>query len=179
MSKIQQLLQLAREQIGVAESPAGSNNVKYNTAYYGHQVQGNNYSWCAVFVWWLMREIGCADLYYDGKKTAYVPTLLSWAKGKGLTVKDPQPGDWILFDWEPNDSPNHIGIVEEVSSSTVTIIEGNSGDKVRETVFNKTDPDIMAYIRPAWPADQAQPDPNYVTREDLRAMLQTLLAQLQ
>lgn len=179
MSKIQQLLQLAREQIGVAESPAGSNNVKYNTAYYGAPVNGGNYSWCAVFVWWCMREIGCSDLYYDGGKTAYVPALLSWAKSKGLTVKDPKPGDWILFDWEPNNSPNHIGIVEEVSSSTVTTIEGNSSDMVLRKFYNKSDRDIMAYIRPAWPADQAEPDPNYVTREELRSMLQSLLDQLQ
>lgn len=179
MSKVLQLLQLARQQIGVTESPAGSNNVKYNTAYYGREVSGGNYSWCAVFVWWLMREIGCADLYYGGTKTAYVPALLSWAKSTGLTVKDPQPGDWILFDWEPNNSPNHIGIVEEVGSSTVTTIEGNSSDKVQRKTYNKSDKAIMAYIRPAWPADQTEPDPNYVTREELRSMLQDLLDKLQ
>ena len=178
MSKVQQLLQLARQQIGVAENPAGSNNVKYNTAYYGREVSGGSYSWCAVFVWWCMREIGCSDLYYNGDKTAYVPALLSWAKSKGLTVKDPEPGDWILFDWEPNGSPNHIGIVEEVSSSTVTTIEGNSSDKVQRKTYNR-DKAVMAYIRPAWPADQAEPDPQYVTRGELRSMLQSLLDQLQ
>lgn len=179
MSKVLQLLQLARQQIGVAESPAGSNNVKYNTAYYGREVSGGNYSWCAVFVWWCMREIGCSDLYYDGAKTAYVPALLSWARSNRLTVKDPQPGDWILFDWEPNDSPNHIGIVEEVNSSTVTTIEGNSSDKVQRKTYNRDNKAIMAYVRPAWPTDQAEPDLNYITKEELRSMLQDLLDKLQ
>lgn len=175
MSLKSKFIQIAREQVGTREDPAGSNNVKYNTAYYGHPVRGGNYSWCAVFVWWCMVQAGAAQLYYNGGKTAYVPALLSWARSNGLTVSEPQPGDWVLFDWEPNNSPNHIGIVEEVSSSTVTTIEGNSSDCVKRNIYQRSNKAIMAYIRPAWPADQTEPDPKYVTREELRSWLQQLL----
>ena len=34
------ILALARKELGTAESPAGSNHVKYNTAYYGREVSG-------------------------------------------------------------------------------------------------------------------------------------------
>jgi len=46
----QEVLAWFRSQIGVKESPANSNKVKYNTAFYGREVSGSDYPWCAVFV---------------------------------------------------------------------------------------------------------------------------------
>ena len=47
MSKvIDDVLKLAKKQVGVMEKPANSNNVKYNTWFYGHHVYGSDYSWC-------------------------------------------------------------------------------------------------------------------------------------
>ncbi|MGN0390689.1 MAG: hypothetical protein ACI4L2_07725, partial [Wujia sp.] len=34
---------------GIAET--GNNNVIFNTRYYGHEVEGSQYSWCVVFVY--------------------------------------------------------------------------------------------------------------------------------
>ncbi len=47
-----QLIKIAESQIGVKESPSGSNNVKYNTWYYGHAVSGDAWPWCCAFVSW-------------------------------------------------------------------------------------------------------------------------------
>ena len=44
---------VARAEVGAPgswETPMGSNNVKYNTWYYGHEVAGYNYQWCDVFM---------------------------------------------------------------------------------------------------------------------------------
>ena len=68
---VTKLLKLARQELGEREYPPNSNNIKYNTAYYGKEVSGSNLAWCAVFVWWLFRECGMSELYYGGKKTAY------------------------------------------------------------------------------------------------------------
>lgn len=46
------LIEIAKAQIGVKESPANSNNVKYNTWFYGKAVSGSAYAWCVVFVLW-------------------------------------------------------------------------------------------------------------------------------
>ena len=73
MASANHMLELARKELGTKESPAGSNNVKYNQIYYGRPVSGDGYPWCAVFIWWLFRQAGAAELYYDGGKTAYVP----------------------------------------------------------------------------------------------------------
>ena len=68
MATANDILKIARKEIGVKEKPAGSNNVKYNTAYYGHKVSGSNYSWCCVFVWWVFKRAKASKLFYDGEK---------------------------------------------------------------------------------------------------------------
>lgn len=48
----EQYMQLFAEQIGIKEYPSGSNNVKFNTWYYGIDVSGESYQWCMVFISW-------------------------------------------------------------------------------------------------------------------------------
>lgn len=125
------LLILARAQIGVKENPAGSNNVKYNTEYYGKEVRDNastKYPWCCAFIWWLFKGCGASDLFYGGGKTASCTKLMDYAKKNGLWVtKDYKPGDLILFNWHNSkSSAEHIGICESVTKTSVTCIEGNT-----------------------------------------------------
>jgi len=171
VSKLQEFLALARAEIGVAEDPPGSNCVKYNTAYYGHSVSGDAYAWCVVFIWWLMRQIGLSDLYYGGKKTANCSAIWGWARQNGLIVQEPQPGDWVLFDWNANQSPDHIGVIESADSQYINTIEGNVDSCVKR-MHRARDKKIVAFIRPAWPAEPAT---EYVTRSELRTILQQAL----
>lgn len=124
---INKLLKLARNELGEREYPPNSNNIKYNTAYYGKEVSGSNLAWCAVFIWWLFRECGIPELYYSGKKTAYVPALITWARREGLVVNTPRPGDLICFDFNGNGTADHIGLCESWDGNYVTTIDGNTG----------------------------------------------------
>ena len=160
MSKLDEFLKFMAAQVGTIENPPGSNNVPANTAYYGHPVDDPNAHWCATSIWWGMKEIGCSDLYYGGKKTAYVPHLLEWAKANGQFVQDPQPGDWVLFDWNANKIPDHIGTVEGVGKTTITTLEGNVGDAFKRLIRQR-DSKIMGYIRPKWPIE-TDPDMPFV-----------------
>ena len=128
MLTVNQILTLAKEQVGVRESPAGSNKVKYNTAYYGKAVSGSAYPWCCVFIWWLFDQLKANDLFFGGKKTASCTTLMDYAKKNGLFVtKDYKPGDLIFFNWDGVKSyANHIGICVEATSGAVICIEGNT-----------------------------------------------------
>ena len=51
------VLDTARAELGVKESPAGSNRVKYNTWFYGREVRGSAYPWCMVYVCWLYAHV--------------------------------------------------------------------------------------------------------------------------
>ncbi len=124
---VNKILDLARSQIGTTEFPPNSNNVKYNTAYYGGKVNNPDLHWCAVFIWWLFRELGISKLYYGGGKTAYVPTLLGWARQEGLVVDEPRAGDLVCFDFRGNGKAGHIGLCEHYDGQYVTTIDGNTG----------------------------------------------------
>ena len=87
MAKASDIVKKAVKEIGVKEYPAGSNRVKYNTAYYGREVSGNAYPWCCAFIWWVFQECGASRIFFDGKKSAYCPTIEAWGKAEGLTVK--------------------------------------------------------------------------------------------
>lgn len=128
MLTVNQILDLANQQIGVKESPAGSNKVKYNTAYYGKVVSGSAYPWCCVFIWWLFDQLKANGLFFGGKKTASCTTLMDYAKKNGLFVsKDFKPGDLIFFNWNNSkSSAEHIGICISATSKAVTCIEGNT-----------------------------------------------------
>ena len=124
MSTENDILEIARSQIGARESPANSDNVKYNTAYYGREVSGK-YPWCAVFVWWVFREAGAPELYYGGGETAYCPTLMSFHKKQAVT--DYRPGDIVFFNFSGRSSAGHVGICESWDGTYITTIDGNTG----------------------------------------------------
>lgn len=121
----EKILQLARNELGVVEYPPSSNRVKYNTAYYGREVSGSQYAWCAVFVWWLFRQAGASVLYYGGGKTAYCPTLMSYHKAQAVT--DYNPGDVVFFNFDGGKNAQHVGVCESYDGTNITTIDGNTG----------------------------------------------------
>lgn len=122
---VERLLSTARKELGIKEQPADSNRVKYNTAYYGREVSGGSYAWCAVFLWWCFREAGASELYYGGGKTAYCPTLLSYHRAQA--VSDYRPGDVIFFNFDGKKNAQHVGLCEDWDGQYITTIDGNTG----------------------------------------------------
>lgn len=128
MATAKQIMNKAASYIGTKESPKNSNNVIFNTHYYGKPVSGKSYPWCCAFVWDIFRLCGASKLFYDGKKTAYCPTVKNWAIKNKLTVSKSQAkyGDIVLFDWGRDGIPDHIGFVESYSNGVFHTIEGNT-----------------------------------------------------
>ena len=160
MATAKALLDIARGELGAREVPMNSNNVKYNTAYYGQAVHdglwGTTFAWCVVFVWWCFQQAGAAELFYGGGKTASCTALRDWAKQNGQWVTGGyRPGDVVIYDWHDDGKPDHCGIIETVGGSTVVAIEGNTaigndsngGEVMRRT---RTLSDIMGAVRPAY-----------------------------
>ena len=82
----QMIIGTAYSQLGIKEKPRNSNNVKYNTWFYGHAVRGNDYAWCMTFVEWLfahaLTPIAKPKKKYSG--TFPTPTLKKGSKGKNV-----------------------------------------------------------------------------------------------
>lgn len=151
MTEADKLVSIAMSQIGVTEDPKGSNNVPYNTAYYGREVSGNGYPWCMAFVWWCFRQAGLSALFYGGKQTASCTTLMKWAANRGQFVaKNYKRGDVFLYDYDGVKSDSeHTGIFTgEMSGERYQAVEGNYNDAV--CVVYRKPSDIIGAFRPTW-----------------------------
>ena len=104
MAKASTILKKAKSYIGTKEKPANSNNVKFNTDYYGHSVKGSSYPWCCAFVWDIFRMCNASDLFFGGKKTAYCPDVEILEKEERV----------ILELWKKQTRMEHIRQLKEI-----------------------------------------------------------------
>ena len=128
MSQIERVIAEAERHLGVKESPPDSNDVCFNTAYYGRKVSGPDYPWCCVFVWYVFRAAGLSGLFYGGGKIAGCTTLMSHAIAKKqFFTSGFRRGDLALFNWNGGTGvAHHIGIITQVQGGRVITIEGNT-----------------------------------------------------
>lgn len=165
MATAQDLLKVAIAEIGVKESPANSNRVKYNTEYYGRVVSGSDYLWCVVFVWSMFKKAGMSNLFYGGGKTASCSTLNAYHKAKGQSVPIGRwkPGDLIFFNFKGKTSTQHIGICESYDGTYITTIDGNTGttseDNGGAVMRRKRDKKyVVSAIRPKYDGTDSKVD---------------------
>ena len=91
--------------------------------------------WCATFVSAVFMKAGKADLIYP---SCSCPMMVLGARNMGIWVEDdayiPERGDIIVYNWEDDGIGDcdygayHVGVVVDVNSGTMTMIEGNRDD---------------------------------------------------
>ena len=120
MATAKAILAVARKEIGVKESPAGSNQTKYG-AWYGLDGQ----PWCMMFIQWVFSQAGAAL----SVKTASCSALMSYAQAHGQWVTSGyHAGDIVILDIPGNKvKTDHCGIVVTPLTTGVRTIEGNTG----------------------------------------------------
>ena len=124
MSQINDILNLARSQVGYEQKPNGYN--KYNLEYYGHD---SSQPWCVVFIWWLFKHIDASNLFYGGGKCAKCGNLFDYYAARGQASKSwtPNPGDLVEFTFNGVEHA-HIGICVSFDGNNVTTIDGNTSE---------------------------------------------------
>lgn len=133
--------------------------------------------WCATFISALAIACGCTDI---------IPTecgcekMIELLKKMGVWVENdayiPKLADIIFYDWQDSGVgdntgySDHVGIVESVSGSTITVIEGNINNAVGTRTLQVNAKNIRGYgvpkyaesaptqpVQPIAPAKPAQP----------------------
>ena len=132
MALVDNVISKAREYIGVSENPPESNNVLFNTDYYGREVNGAfTYPWCVTFLWDIFRMSGAESVFCDGIKIASTEAVFAHYKNKGMLFDSGKRGDIVLILTDGAGSErqvNHAGLVVNVNSDgTYETIEGNTG----------------------------------------------------
>ena len=169
-----EVLSVAQGELGVTESPRGSNNVKYNTWFYRKEVSGN-YPWCMAFVQWVIAQAG-------GKapvRTASCGSLMRGAKKAGEWVTgEYQAGDVLIYDLPGGAETDHCGICESCDGSTVTAIEGNTsvsdasnGGEVRRMTRK------VSLVKGAWRPNYEEEEEEMLTYEQFKAYMDQYMAE--
>lgn len=147
----QTMIALAQQEIGVTESPPGSNDgariAQYRTATAGAAERPG--PWCSYFVSWLAQQAG-APVGEAGSGLGYVPALEQWARSTGRWLDGPATqGDLVVFDRSGRGGlPDHVGIVERIDpDGTVHTIEGNTSNSVARRTYPAGDAKVKGFVR--------------------------------
>ncbi|WP_280420293.1 CHAP domain-containing protein [Nocardia carnea] len=142
------ILGIARDELerGVAER-GGSSNSAYYTDTGARTPYDIGDAWCASFTSYVWEKAGYE---VDWTNKNYVPAIWNDAKAnlETATADQAEPGDLIIFDWQGDGNPDHIGIVESVSGNTIRTIEGNSSDQVRSNTYQMGNADLVGVVKP-------------------------------
>lgn len=102
-------------------------------------------AWCAVFVGGML-----AASSLPTTRSALARSYLEY--GVKLDPRHPVPGAIAVFPRGSSTLYGHVGIVEEVTATTVVLVNGNVSDMVRRSTFSRA-----AIIGLSWPADVPLP----------------------
>jgi hypothetical protein len=95
------------------------------------------FPWCGAFVYWCAAQAGLKipAAFPTGFTAAYVPGWEAWAKANKTWYSsrlrasefNPKAGDIVIFDWDGDSVPDHIGIVLSYDGKrTLKTAEGNT-----------------------------------------------------
>ncbi|MEU6729510.1 CHAP domain-containing protein [Nonomuraea wenchangensis] len=144
----QQVLDLARAQVGTSENAAGG-GTKFQQWYADSPRAGEtvlrdggnrnaylNAPWCSMFVSWVGEQSGArTQVGWD----AYTVSHAKWFAANDRWGTEAKPGAVVFFSWSGSKSLSaidHVGfVVKDNGDGTISTIEGNTGNgKVEERV---------------------------------------------
>ena len=162
----QKIVSIAQSYIGCKESD-GSHR-KIIDLYNSHKPLARGYAvkytdaWCSTFA---------SAVAIAARMTDIIPTecgcekhielfkkLGSWQENDAYV---PKPGDYIFYDWQDSGvgdctgSADHVGIVEKVSGTSITVIEGNYSDSVKRRTISVNGRYIRGYGVPKYGGKEA------------------------
>ena len=138
-STLQKIEGFARNELGVTEGPNNHVNRPYNI----------DDAWCSSFATWVWKKSGI-DVSWTNKNL--VSAVWSDAVNHKLAdnISGARAGDLVVFGGQ-----NHIGVIVARNGNTITTIEGNSGDAVRQHTYNLSSSNFTGVVHP--PADARVP----------------------
>ena len=157
----QKVVNQAKSWLGCKESD-GSHR-KIIDLYNSHKPLARSYAvkytdaWCATFVSATSIACGYTDIMPTecgcGKMIELYQKLGRWEENDAYK---PEPGDVVFYDWDDNGvgdnkgASDHVGSVEKVGGTTITVIEGNCSNSVKRREIQVNGRYIRGYGLPAF-----------------------------
>jgi hypothetical protein len=157
--KASTVIKLAKSQVGVHEASDG--DTKYadwyaSTPHAEATAQRDGGSvrdyrgaeWCNMFVSWLGAQTGVENMGWD----AYTVQHATWFDKTGRWGHTAKPGAVVFFDWQNGSRGgigdiDHVGlVVKDNGNGTISTVEGNTDNAVKEKVRDKSE--VVGYGYP-------------------------------
>ena len=124
---------------------AGKNIVETAKRYMGYNEKDGSYklftngrreAWCADFVSYVAKQHGV------NLNQRSVEGIRQWGIKNGTYHQGAKVGDAIIL----KNGTSHTGIVEKVENGKVTVVEGNSSNRVQRVTYSANDRRISGYV---------------------------------
>ena len=144
------IVAIAQTQIGYQESAVDfvydDEGVKHGYTRYGDWYGSKYGDWCATFIAFCCEYANIPKGLFP--RAALVQDLMDALDDMGAGEDYrylPMVGDIVFFSTEGDYAPEHVGIIENVSGSSIYTIEGNSSDQVRRREYALDAEEIVGY----------------------------------
>ncbi|MBK8848498.1 MAG: peptidoglycan-binding protein [Bacteroidetes bacterium] len=130
----EEIVRIAKKEVGKMEKPAGSNSGPDIKKYFDSVDIAQGYAWCVCFTYWCINQ-ACANIGVTNKMPRTAGVLAHWntTKAKKILAADAKnnpslvkPGQFFMM--KMGRVTGHTGIVTAVSGGFIECIEGNTND---------------------------------------------------
>lgn len=148
------MINTARQYIGINEFQKKQLMDYYNNSVYPLIDKNRKYKikysddWCAMFCSVIAHKIGLTKDQFPFEVSVFYMTLK--AKKMGIFTTDlnkAQVNDLVIYDWKADGTLNHVGILQEIGTDYIKVLEGNYSKTVKVRAVKIPNNEIYGYIK--------------------------------
>ena len=148
------MINTARQYIGINEFQKKQLMDYYNSKVYPlidndrkYKIQPND-NWCAMFCSVIAHKIGRTKDNFPFEVSVFYMTRN--AKRMGIFTTDlnkAQVNDLVVYDWKADGTLNHVGILQEIGTDYIKVLEGNYSNTVKVRTVKMPNSEVYGYIK--------------------------------
>lgn len=105
-------------------------------------------SWCAMFVSCIAEMSGKDPSLFPYEVSVNEQRLLAIERGLYFTdTRCVRVGDLILYDWDEQGIPDHIGVIASINGGMLGVIEGNKDNTVGIRNISRNSRQVLGFIK--------------------------------
>ena len=148
------MINAALKYIGINESQKNELVDYYNREVYPLIDKERKYKikysddWCAMFCSVIAHKIGRTKDNFPFEVSVFYMT--SNAKKMGIfttDLKKAQVNDLVVYDWKADGTLNHVGILQEIGTDYIKVLEGNYSKTVKVRTVKMPNSEVYGYIK--------------------------------
>ena len=148
------MINTARQYLGINEFQKQKLMDYYNSKIYPlidndrkYKIQPND-NWCAMFCSVIAHKIGRTKDNFPFEVSVFYMTRN--AKKMGIFTTDlnkAQVNDLVVYDWKADGTLNHVGILQEIGTDYIKVLEGNYSNTVKVRTVKMPNSEVYGYIK--------------------------------